>query len=85
MKKYIIFILTVILSGCCKGYVPSTFVIRKINISYTDNGMAIYDVNINNKTDRMGSTYFSFVDSIGKYEVGDTLIIKSRKFNHHGN
>jgi len=71
--KYIIVILTFLLLGCnSDGYTPSEyFIVRHIEIK--NEQIVFYKAKNPNK--EFGYKFIHFYDKMGKYNIGDTLMI----------
>lgn len=71
--KYIIVILAFLLLGCnSDGYTPSEyFIVRHIEIK--NEQIVLYTAKNPNK--KFGYKFIRFYDKMGKYNIGDTLII----------
>lgn len=71
MKKYIFFYILFLLGGCVMKRYPPEMVVESITIDSRDKMFATYVL------ERSGE-YIYLVDSLGMYNVGDTLIIKKQ-------
>lgn len=77
MKKILLFLFSILLSSCCTEILSSNeeLIVREISTININEKKCIYIIGQYNKKSHLYDKCFIIEDKIGKYNVGDTLII----------
>lgn len=76
--KNILFVMILLLSGCVKYKRPTNIHISSICIDRSENNQAKYGIRLDHG-EGFQKEFTYFIDTIGKFNVGDTLIFVKKQ------